>query len=306
MHAAGTPTAPRPAGISRRHDTAVNIRSCWETFQNWNSGVARRAGSRRARSISQRKFGNGPCIYAGIELSTVMNLRSVKLLNIEKIPRRIGYYAPRPFLLLRRVLILRHCDALVTNFTAAKFRALYCNSDGLDQMERVGTGRTAHQADGDTLGPARIKARTRTAFSRRLPCRLNVCIKRTCKERKALQLKQLMIHKMCEGGDARDHANKFSDIVDRISGMDIKNLEVDLLTADDDLGNKNESLVELVNRYEYRNVTKNTVQPPEENLKGEDNDEEKDCWILDLRSIKLRKEYQEKKIREGDEEDQID
>ncbi|GBO98402.1 hypothetical protein EVAR_53_1 [Eumeta japonica] len=35
------------------------------------------------------------------------------------------YYAPRPFLLLRRVPILRHCDAFVTNFTVAKYHALY-------------------------------------------------------------------------------------------------------------------------------------------------------------------------------------
>ncbi|GBP33103.1 hypothetical protein EVAR_18583_1 [Eumeta japonica] len=34
--------------------------------------------------------------------------------------------ALRPFLLLPRVPILRHCDAFVTNFTAAVFPALYC------------------------------------------------------------------------------------------------------------------------------------------------------------------------------------
>lgn len=53
---------------------AVNIGPCWETFQNWNSEVRRDVPARSsqgARSISQRKFGNGPCIYAGIELSTV-------------------------------------------------------------------------------------------------------------------------------------------------------------------------------------------------------------------------------------------
>ncbi|GBP31028.1 hypothetical protein EVAR_81928_1 [Eumeta japonica] len=33
-------------------------------------------------------------------------------------------YAPRPFLLLRRVPISRHCDAFVTNFMATKFRAV--------------------------------------------------------------------------------------------------------------------------------------------------------------------------------------
>ncbi|GBP79013.1 hypothetical protein EVAR_63015_1 [Eumeta japonica] len=33
------------------------------------------------------------------------------------------FKAPRPFLLLRRVPTLRYCDALVMNFTAAKFRA---------------------------------------------------------------------------------------------------------------------------------------------------------------------------------------
>ncbi|GBP55340.1 hypothetical protein EVAR_43096_1 [Eumeta japonica] len=36
------------------------------------------------------------------------------------------FSAPRPFHLLSRVPILRHCDAFVTNFTAAEFLALYC------------------------------------------------------------------------------------------------------------------------------------------------------------------------------------
>ncbi|GBP58121.1 hypothetical protein EVAR_40665_1 [Eumeta japonica] len=30
-----------------------------------------------------------------------------------------------------------YCDAFVANFTAAKFRALYSNSDALDQMESL-------------------------------------------------------------------------------------------------------------------------------------------------------------------------
>ncbi|GBP29649.1 hypothetical protein EVAR_79198_1 [Eumeta japonica] len=33
------------------------------------------------------------------------------------------YNTPRPFLLLSRVPLLRHCDAFATNFTAAEFRA---------------------------------------------------------------------------------------------------------------------------------------------------------------------------------------
>ncbi|GBP72316.1 hypothetical protein EVAR_90412_1 [Eumeta japonica] len=37
------------------------------------------------------------------------------------------FNAPQPFL-LPRVPILRFCDAFVTNFTAAEFRALYCSS----------------------------------------------------------------------------------------------------------------------------------------------------------------------------------
>ncbi|GBP10765.1 hypothetical protein EVAR_6317_1 [Eumeta japonica] len=36
------------------------------------------------------------------------------------------YNAPQPFLLLPRVSILRHCNAFVTKFTAADFRAIYC------------------------------------------------------------------------------------------------------------------------------------------------------------------------------------
>ncbi|GBP46833.1 hypothetical protein EVAR_78533_1 [Eumeta japonica] len=35
------------------------------------------------------------------------------------------YYAPRPFLLLRRIPILRHCDAFGKNFKGSKFPALY-------------------------------------------------------------------------------------------------------------------------------------------------------------------------------------
>ncbi|GBP82699.1 hypothetical protein EVAR_62119_1 [Eumeta japonica] len=36
------------------------------------------------------------------------------------------YYAVPLFLLLRRIPTIRHCDAFVTNFTAAKFRELHC------------------------------------------------------------------------------------------------------------------------------------------------------------------------------------
>lgn len=48
--------------------------------------------------------------------------------------------------------------------------------------------------------------------------------------RKALLLKQLMLHKMSEGGDVRDHVNKFSDIVDRLGAMDIE-VNKDLLSV---------------------------------------------------------------------------
>ncbi|GBP79485.1 hypothetical protein EVAR_59159_1 [Eumeta japonica] len=54
-----------------------------------------------------------------------------------KKPQACRCFAPRPFLLLCRVPILRHCDAFVTNFTAVEFRALFCNSDALDQVERL-------------------------------------------------------------------------------------------------------------------------------------------------------------------------
>ncbi|GBP35450.1 hypothetical protein EVAR_94902_1 [Eumeta japonica] len=40
------------------------------------------------------------------------------------------YYAPRPFL-LRRIPILRRCDAFATNFTAAKFCAFTVPSDAV-------------------------------------------------------------------------------------------------------------------------------------------------------------------------------
>ncbi|GBP64984.1 hypothetical protein EVAR_50668_1 [Eumeta japonica] len=38
------------------------------------------------------------------------------------------FNAPRPFPLLPRSPISRHCDAFVTDFTAAEFRALYRTS----------------------------------------------------------------------------------------------------------------------------------------------------------------------------------
>ncbi|GBP30575.1 hypothetical protein EVAR_94756_1 [Eumeta japonica] len=38
------------------------------------------------------------------------------------------FNTPHAFLLLSRVLILHHCDAFVTIFTAAEFRALYCTA----------------------------------------------------------------------------------------------------------------------------------------------------------------------------------
>ncbi|GBP74003.1 hypothetical protein EVAR_76678_1 [Eumeta japonica] len=37
----------------------------------------------------------------------------------------LKYYAPQPFLLLRRDPIFHYCDAFVTNIKAAKFHALY-------------------------------------------------------------------------------------------------------------------------------------------------------------------------------------
>ncbi|GBP55772.1 hypothetical protein EVAR_50186_1 [Eumeta japonica] len=36
------------------------------------------------------------------------------------------YYAPRPFRLLPRAPVLRHCNSFVTNFTAVRYRALCC------------------------------------------------------------------------------------------------------------------------------------------------------------------------------------
>ncbi|GBP73745.1 hypothetical protein EVAR_46885_1 [Eumeta japonica] len=40
-----------------------------------------------------------------------------------------GLNAPRAFVFLPRVPILRHCDAFVTNFTAEEFRAMYLYSN---------------------------------------------------------------------------------------------------------------------------------------------------------------------------------
>lgn len=48
--------------------------------------------------------------------------------------------------------------------------------------------------------------------------------------RKALLLKQLMLHKLSEGGDVRDYINKFFDIVDRLSAMEV-DVNKDLLSV---------------------------------------------------------------------------
>ncbi|GBP76038.1 hypothetical protein EVAR_33346_1 [Eumeta japonica] len=65
----------------------------------------------------------------GSEYDTNINnitVRRTKLCRSELAANDIlrRYYVPRPRLLLRRVPVLRHCDAFVTSFTAAKFRAL--------------------------------------------------------------------------------------------------------------------------------------------------------------------------------------
>lgn len=54
----------------------------------------RRAGSRLqgARFVSQRKFGNGPCIYAGIELSTVAQIIAFTQREIAKYWKRKTFY----------------------------------------------------------------------------------------------------------------------------------------------------------------------------------------------------------------------
>ncbi|GBP97389.1 Putative uncharacterized protein FLJ37770 [Eumeta japonica] len=85
------------------------------------------------------------------------------------------YYAPRPFP-LRRVPILLHCDALVTNFTAAKNRALYCNCmyiiiiGDILKLENFTTERVNQDLQ-DTLGanapPSSVVARWYTEFKRR-------------------------------------------------------------------------------------------------------------------------------------------
>ncbi|GBP89201.1 RYamide neuropeptides [Eumeta japonica] len=64
--------------------------------------------------------GNGAglvCEFTGVGALYRCAHRSAQL----QTPIAIGFNTPRPFRLLRRVPILRHGDAFVTNFTAAKF-----------------------------------------------------------------------------------------------------------------------------------------------------------------------------------------
>ncbi|GBP61388.1 hypothetical protein EVAR_37918_1 [Eumeta japonica] len=56
------------------------------------------------------------------------NARSFAVLNWLRIIYCACITLPGLSHLLRCIPILRHCDTFVTNFTAAKFRALYCNS----------------------------------------------------------------------------------------------------------------------------------------------------------------------------------
>ncbi|GBP06258.1 hypothetical protein EVAR_3599_1 [Eumeta japonica] len=47
------------------------------------------------------------------------------------------FNAPRPFLLIPGVPILCYCDAFLTNFTAAEFRALYCTLKNICRCHRI-------------------------------------------------------------------------------------------------------------------------------------------------------------------------
>ncbi|GBP38739.1 hypothetical protein EVAR_22388_1 [Eumeta japonica] len=69
----------------------------------------------------------GPRILTDCRIVTERSVQRTKLCRSELAANYIlrRYHAPRFFLLLRHVPILRHCDAFVTTFTAAKFHALY-------------------------------------------------------------------------------------------------------------------------------------------------------------------------------------
>ncbi|GBP48930.1 hypothetical protein EVAR_96911_1 [Eumeta japonica] len=64
------------------------------------------------------------CIQCSIRLQ-VGTVQRTKLCRSELSANDImrGFSSPRPFVLLLRVCILPHCDAFVTNFTAAEFHA---------------------------------------------------------------------------------------------------------------------------------------------------------------------------------------
>ncbi|GBP81060.1 hypothetical protein EVAR_62100_1 [Eumeta japonica] len=77
------------------------------------------------------------------------------------------FNAPRPFLLLPRVLVSGHCDSIVTNFTAAEFRALYCKymSSSMAREETLADWLSACGVDGE--GADKVPAVWDTARGRR-------------------------------------------------------------------------------------------------------------------------------------------
>ncbi|GBP97755.1 hypothetical protein EVAR_91980_1 [Eumeta japonica] len=81
-------------------------------------------------SRSVRRPRRAPASKSASRSPILLAVRRTKLcrseLPADNAMRRFN--APQPFLLLPRVPILRFCDAFVTNFTAAEFRALYCSS----------------------------------------------------------------------------------------------------------------------------------------------------------------------------------
>ncbi|GBP97457.1 hypothetical protein EVAR_101209_1 [Eumeta japonica] len=100
-----------------------------------------RSGLRRIRTHTPSAYTAHALDAGGVATSSVRNLQFLVIpwrvtvqrteLCRSELPANCvmrGFDAPRAFLLLRRVPILCHCDALVTNFTAAEFHALYCNN----------------------------------------------------------------------------------------------------------------------------------------------------------------------------------
>ncbi|GBP31554.1 Nitric oxide synthase [Eumeta japonica] len=108
---------PRGLGVVRPLASSGRCRALAVTWPTaFRVAPVRRRRPRPPRSKLRRALTEPPCTVRRTKL-----FRSNLVAN-DTLRR---YYAARPFLLLRRVPILRHCNAFVTNFPAANFVLYY-------------------------------------------------------------------------------------------------------------------------------------------------------------------------------------